>query len=157
MGSKEKSTIEVKIDDIDRTILMLLNDNGKLSNKEIADKVGLTVTPTYERIRRLERSGVIKRYRAVLDSKLMGNDLHVHCHITLKNHETESILDFEEKIIQLKEVVGCYNIAGDYDYTLHVAIADMDAYHEFIRGTLTSIKNIGNIQSAFVMKTMKGE
>lgn len=156
MASKEKSTIEIKIDEIDRIILLLLNDNAKLSNKEIADKVGLTVTPTYERIRRLERSGVIKRYRAVLDSKLMGKDLHVHCHITLKNHETASILDFEEKIIQLDEVVGCYNIAGDYDYTLHVEIEDMDAYHEFIRRTLTSIKNIGNIQSAFVMNTMKG-
>lgn len=157
MAQKEKSTFDIKIDEIDRTILMLLKDNGKLSNKEIADKVGLTVTPTYERIRRLERSGVIKRYRAVLDSKLMGKDLHVHCHITLKNHETESILDFEKKIILLDEVVGCYNIAGDYDYTLHVQIEDMDAYHEFIRRTLTSIENIGNIQSAFVMKTMKGE
>ncbi len=155
MPTKEKTTVDVKIDEIDQTILMLLNDNGKLSNKEVADKIGLTVTPTYERIRRLERSGVIKGYRAVLDSKLMGKDLHVHLHITLKNHETESILDFEEKIVQLEEVVGCYNIAGDYDYTLHVEISDMDAYHEFIRKTLTSIKNIGNIQSAFVMKMMK--
>ena len=92
MAPKEKTTMDMKIDEIDRTILMLLSDNGKLSNKEIADKIGLTVTPTYERIRRLERSGVIKRYRAVLDSKLLGNDLQVHCHITLKNHETESIL-----------------------------------------------------------------
>ena len=157
MAVKEKTTFEIKMDEIDRTILMLLKDNGKLSNKEIADKVGLTVTPTYERIRRLERSGVIKRYRAVLDSKLMGKDLHVHCHIKLKNHETESILDFEEKITGLTEVSACYNIAGDYDYTLHVEIADMDAYHEFIRKTLTSIKNIGNIESAFVMRTMKGE
>ena len=157
MISKEKSTIEIKMDDTDRMILMLLQDNAKLSNKEVADKIGLTVTPTYERIRRLERSGVIKRYCAVLDSKLMGKDLHVHCHITLKNHETESILDFEEKVVQLEEVVGCYNIAGDYDYTLHVEISDMDAYHEFMRKTLASIENIGNIQSAFVMNTMKGK
>lgn len=157
MASKEKSTIEIKIDEIDRMILMLLEDNAKLSNKEVADKVGLTVTPTYERIRRLERSGVIRGYRAVLNSKLMGKDLHVHCHITLKNHETDSILDFEEKIIQLDEVVGCFNIAGDYDYTLHVEVLDMDAYHEFIRRTLASIENIGNIRSAFVMNTMKGK
>lgn len=157
MPQKEKTTVEIKMDEIDRTILMLLKNNGKLSNKEIADKIGLTVTPTYERIRRLERDGVIKGYKAVLDSKLIGNKLHVHCHITLRNHETESIIDFEKKIVQLIEVVGCYNIAGDYDYTLDVEIADMDAYHEFVRKTLTSIKNIGNIQSAFVMKTMKRE
>ena len=66
-------------------------------------------------------------------------------------------MDFEEKIIQLDEVVGCYNIAGDYDYTLHVEVLDMDAYHEFIRKTLASIENIGNIRSAFVMNTMKGK
>lgn len=155
MHELEKESMEVKMDEIDRMILMLLSDNAKWTNKEIADKIGLSVTPTYERIRRLERSGVIKRYRAVLDSKLLGKELHVHCHITLKNHTRESILEFEEKIVALDEVVACYNIAGDYDYTLYVEIENMDAYHEFVRKTLTSIQNIGNIQSAFVMKTMK--
>lgn len=155
LSELEKVSMELKVDEIDRMILMLLSDNAKLANKEIADKVGLSVTPTYERIRRLERSGIIKRYRAVLDSKLLGKELHVHCHITLKNHTTASILDFEEKIVGLDEVVACYNIAGDYDYTLYVEIENMEAYHEFVRKTLTSIQNIGNIQSAFVMKTMK--
>lgn len=149
--------MEIKLDDIDRAILDLLEANGKMGNKELANEIGLTITPTYERVRRLERDGIIKGYRAIIDQKRIGKELHVHCHISLKNHSTDSIKEFEARIVELDEVVACYNIAGDYDYTLEVKIIDMDAYHNFIRNTLTSINNIGNIQSAFVMKTMKGE
>lgn len=149
--------MEIRLDDIDRAILNLLSTNGKMGNKELANEVGLTITPTYERVRRLEREGIIRGYKAIIDQKRIGKELHVHCHIRLKNHFTESIKEFEARIVELDEVVACYNIAGDYDYTLEVNIEDMDAYHNFIRSTLTSINNIGNIQSAFVMKTMKGE
>lgn len=149
--------MEIKLDDIDRAILDLLGTNGKMGNKELANEIGLTITPTYERVRRLERDGVIKGYRAIIDQKRIGKELHVHCHISLKNHFTDSIKEFEARIVELDEVVACYNIAGDYDYTLEVKTENMDAYHDFIRNTLSSINNIGNIQSAFVMKTMKGE
>jgi Lrp/AsnC family leucine-responsive transcriptional regulator len=147
--------MDIKLDEIDKTILELLTDNAKLSNKEIANKIGLTVTPTYERVRRLERLGIIKGYRAVLDSKLMGKELQVHCHVSLKDHATTLIQQFESKVVKLEQVSACYNIAGDYDYTLYVEVEDMDAYHNFLRSTLASIQNISNVQSAFVMKTMK--
>ncbi|MFT5778492.1 MAG: Lrp/AsnC family leucine-responsive transcriptional regulator [Crocinitomicaceae bacterium] len=147
--------MEIKLDELDKTILVLLTDNAKLSNKEIANKIGLTITPTYERVRRLERLGIIKGYRAMLDRKLMGKELQVHCHVSLKDHSTTLIQQFESKVIQLDQVSACYNIAGDYDYTLYVEVEDMDAYHNFLRSTLASIQNISNVQSAFVMKTMK--
>jgi Lrp/AsnC family leucine-responsive transcriptional regulator len=87
--SIEKTTMEIKLDDIDRAILNLLSANGKMGNKELASQVGLTITPTYERVRRLERDGIIKGYKATIDQKRIGKELHVHCHISLKNHFTD--------------------------------------------------------------------
>tara|TARA_B110000285_G_C14538196_1_gene343803 strand:+ start:23 stop:469 length:447 start_codon:yes stop_codon:yes gene_type:complete len=147
--------MSLKLDSTDKKILELLATNAKLGNKEIASEIGLTITPTYERVRRLERAGVIKSYRAMLDRKLMGKELQVHCHISLKDHETDLIRKFEEKIVVLEEVTACFNIAGDYDYTLYVEVEDMNAYHNFLRSTLAEVSNIANVQSAFVMRVMK--
>jgi len=147
--------MSLKLDSTDKKILELLAANAKMGNKEIANEIGLTITPTYERVRRLERAGVIKSYRAMLDRKLMGKELQVHCHVSLKEHSTNLIQNFEEKIISLEEVSACFNIAGDYDYTLYVEVEDMNAYHNFLRSTLAEVANIANVQSAFVMKVMK--
>ncbi|MDG1428202.1 MAG: Lrp/AsnC family transcriptional regulator [Crocinitomicaceae bacterium] len=147
--------MSIKLDSTDKIILRLLSEDGKLGTKEIAHEIGLTVTPTYERIKRLERNGVIKGYRAMLNRTLIGKELQVHCHISLKDHDTSLIQQFEKQIVSLEEVSGCFNIAGDYDYTLYVEVEDMNAYHSFLRSTLASIPNISNVESAFVMKVMK--
>ncbi len=146
----------VQLDAIDLQILDLLTKNGKLGNKEIAAVIGLSTTPTFERIKRLERKGIIKGYTAILDKKKIGKGLQVFCQVSLKSHNAEIIDGFEAEIIHLSEVSACYHIAGDFDYSLFIEVADMDEYQHFLKQKLANIPNIANVQTAFVMSTLKG-
>lgn len=146
----------VQLDAIDLQILELLTKNGKLGNKEIAAVIGLSTTPTFERIKRLERKGIIKGYTAILDKKKIGKGLQVFCQVSLKSHNAEIIDGFEAEIIHLSEVSACYHIAGDFDYSLFIEVADMDEYQHFLKQKLANIPNIANVQTAFVMSTLKG-
>lgn len=144
------------IDSIDKQIIQLLSVNAKLGTKEIASKIGLTVTPTFERIKRLERKGIIIGYNAKIDSKKIGKGLKVFCQVSLKSHNAEIIDGFEAEIVHLSEVSACYHIAGDFDYSLFIEVADMDEYQQFLKQKLANIPNIANVQTAFVMSTLKG-
>ncbi len=146
----------VQLDAIDLQILDLLTKNGKLGNKEIAAVIGLSTTPTFERIKRLERKGIIKGYTAILDKKKIGKGLQVFCQVSLKSHNAEIIDGFEAEIVHLSEVSACYHIAGDFDYSLFIEVADMDEYQHFLKQKLANIPNIANVQTAFVMSTLKG-
>lgn len=145
-----------ELDPIDSEILELLSKNGKLGNKEIAAKIGLSTTPTFERIRRLERKGIIKGYVAVLDKTKIGKGLKVFCQVSLKSHNLEIIEGFEKAVIHLNEVSACYHIAGDFDYSLFIEVTDMEEYQVFLKQKLANIPNIANVQTAFVMSTLKG-
>lgn len=145
-----------ELDPIDSEILELLSKNGKLGNKEIAAKIGLSTTPTFERIRRLERKGIIKGYVAVLDKTKIGKGLKVFCQVSLKSHNLEIIEGFEKAVIHLNEVSACYHIAGDFDYSLFIEVTDMEEYQIFLKQKLANIPNIANVQTAFVMSTLKG-
>ncbi len=145
-----------ELDAIDLEILELLSKNGKLGNKEIAAKIGLSTTPTFERIRRLERKGIIKGYVAVLDKSKIGKGLKVFCQVSLKSHNAEIIEGFEKEVVHLKEVSACYHIAGDFDYSLFIEVTDMEEYQVFLKQKLANIPNIANVQTAFVMSTLKG-
>ena len=145
-----------QIDAIDREILDLLLKNGKLGNKEIAAAIGLSTTPTFERIKRLERKGIIKGYVAVLDKTKIGKGLKVFCRVSLKSHNSEIIDAFEKEVVYLKEVSACYHIAGDFDYSLFIEVTDMEEYQIFLKQKLANIPNIANVQTAFVMSTLKG-
>ena len=146
----------VQLDAIDLQILDLLTKNGKLGNKEIAAAIGLSTTPTFERIKRLERKGIIKGYTAILDKKKIGKGLKVFCQVSLKSHNAEIIDGFEAEIIHLSEISACYHIAGDFDYSLFIEVSDMDEYQHFLKQKLANIPNIANVQTAFVMSTLKG-
>ena len=146
----------VQLDAIDLQILDLLTKNGKLGNKEIAAVIGLSTTPTFERIKRLERKGIIKGYTAILDKKKIGKGLKVFCQVSLKSHNAEIIDGFEAEIVHLSEVSACYHIAGDFDYSLFIEVSDMDEYQHFLKQKLSNIPNIANVQTAFVMSTLKG-
>jgi Lrp/AsnC family transcriptional regulator, leucine-responsive regulatory protein len=152
---KENYSPEYQLDQIDEQILALLVENAKLGSKEIAAHVGLTVTPTYERIRRLEKRGFIKSYKAVLDKKKLGKNLTVLCNVQLKSHAAELLESFESQVIELQEVTSCYHIAGNFDYLLIIEIEDMDEYAEFLKGKLASIPHIATVQSSFVMRALK--
>jgi len=152
---KEKKELAAQLDEIDFLIVALLEDNAKLNTKEIAEKVGLSNTPTYERIKRLEKLGIIRNYRAIIDKKKLGYSLTVLCNVQLKSHASEYLEEFEQEIIKLKEVVTCYHIAGHFDYLLKVEITDMEEYAVFIKDKLAKIPHIATVQSSFVMRTLK--
>ncbi len=143
------------LDTIDLRILNLLQLNAKLTNKEIAQKVNLSPTPVFERIKKLEKSGYIEKYVAVLNADLLDKSLTVFCNITLKEHTKSIGNQFVSDIKSLKEVTECYNISGDYDFLLKIQVANMKAYQNFVLNRLGEIKNIGSAHSTFVMGTIK--
>lgn len=154
---KENSSFEYILDPIDEQILQLLKKNAKLGSKEIAASVGLSVTPTYERIRRLEKRGFIKGYVTILDKRKQGKSLSVLCNVQLKSHAAEFLDSFESEVIKLEEITSCYHIAGNFDYLLMIEVRDMDEYAQFLKGKLASIPHIATVQSSFVMRALKEE
>tara|TARA_R110002072_G_scaffold303031_1_gene491516 strand:- start:15359 stop:15805 length:447 start_codon:yes stop_codon:yes gene_type:complete len=147
--------MDEKLDKIDLAILELLKEDAKQGNKSIAEQIGLTITPTYERIKRMERVGIIEGYSARLNKHKVGKKLQVFCQVSLKEHSLELLETFEHEVVEFKEVSICYHTAGDYDYTLLVEVLDMEEYENFLRYKLTCIRYIGNVQSSFVMRVIK--
>jgi len=143
------------LDHIDLKLLEILQSNGKLTTKEIAKQVNLSPTPVYERIRRLERDGVIEKYIALVKAEKVGKGLTVFCDITLKEHTKEIGHQFVKEIMSLKHVSECYNISGDYDFRLKIMVKDMKHYQNFVLNDLGSISNIGSAHSTFVMGVIK--
>jgi len=145
----------VVLDEIDLRLLKMLQTNSSLTTKELAVKVNLSTTPVFERVKKLEKSGFIKSYVAVLDAEKLNKGLMVFCNITLKEHTREIGNQFVEDIVSLSEVVECYNISGDYDFLLKILVKDMKEYQNFVLNHLGSVKNIGSAQSTFVMGEIK--
>jgi len=145
------------MDAIDKKILMLLQQDAKLNTKEIAVKVGLSVSPTFERIKKLEQKKYIKNYVALLDAEKIGKSISVYCQVTLAVHSRELIDEFKKQILVLKEVTGCFHVSGNYDFLLKVAVNDMNEYQKFVIDKLSVIKGISNVQSSFVMEEIKND
>lgn len=143
------------LDSIDQQIITLLQSNGKMNNKEVANKIGLSVTPTFERIKRLERIGVIQGYAALINRKAIGKDLKVVCQVSLKSHEKDGIDVFENAIKELSEVSHAYHVAGATDYMLTIEVANMEVYQDFLKNQLARIPHIGQVNSSFVMSELK--
>ncbi|MCM5661959.1 Lrp/AsnC family transcriptional regulator [Galbibacter mesophilus] len=143
------------LDQIDLKLLELLQENGKLTTKEIAQQVNLSPTPVYERIRRLERDGIIKKYVALIEAEKVGKGLIVFCDVTLKEHTKAIGNRFVQEIMSLKYVSECYNISGDHDFRLKIVVRDMKHYQDFVINDLGSIKNIGSAHSTFVIGIIK--
>lgn len=147
----------IKFDNTDRDILMYLQEDAKLTTKELAGRLNLSPTPVYERVKRLENEGVIKKYVAQVDREKVGKGLMVLCNIRLKEHEQMAGAKFVKQIIELPEVVECLNISGDYDFLIKVVVGDMREYQSFIMNKLASLENIGSTQSIFVMGEIKND
>jgi len=140
----------------DIAILREVQINAKITVKELSEKINLSPTPTFERLKKLEKEGYITGYHAKLDIKKLGLSLMVMCNVSLKIHQKDFIEKFQEEIIRFDEVKECYHIAGMYDYLLKIVVKDMDAYQLFVSKKLASLENIGNVQSSFVMIELKG-
>ena len=141
-----------KIDDVDLKILRILQNDSKKTTKEIAQLLNLTASPVYERIKRLETKGYIKKYVAILDKVLLNKPVVAVCMVSLRYHNEGFIDKFENKIKEIKEIQECYHMAGKVDFILKINLESLNAYHEFVRLKLSKIDNIGVLESSFVLK-----
>lgn len=143
------------LDKTDLKIIHLLQKDAKMKIKEIAHELGMTNTPIFDRIKKLEKSGVITGYSATISKEKVGLHLVAFCSITLDKHNEQNISQFETEIRNLEEVIECYHIAGMVDYLLKVVANDMIEYQSFIAKKLAALENIGRVQSSFVMTAIK--
>ena len=143
------------LDETDRKILRILQCNSDLTVKELAAKLHLSTSPTFERQKRLERDGYIERYMAVVNPHKVGNGIMVLCNIRLKQHSQELIQEFMDVVQNLEEITECYNTSGDYDFLIKVYAHDMKSYQQFMLNTLGTINCIGSLHSIFVIDETK--
>lgn len=144
-----------QLDEIDIRILSLLQDDSRLTNKELAAKIHLSPTPTFERVKRLEREGYITKYMAVLDAEKINRGFVAFCYISMKQHSFENSQRIMEAVQNIPEIVECYNISGDYDFMLKIYVSDMKAYQEFVLRILGDLDCIGSLNSSFVLGEVK--
>ncbi|MBT8294938.1 MAG: Lrp/AsnC family transcriptional regulator [Gramella sp.] len=140
---------------MDKKILKHLQEDSKKTNKEISNDLGLSVTAVYERIRKMEKSGVIKQYVALLDPDKIEKGFMVLCQIKLIQHKKNFLNQFEKEVTSLPEVIECFHVSGDFDYILKVLVKDMDAYREFLVTKLTTLDHIGSTKSIFTINNVK--
>ncbi|WP_438964046.1 Lrp/AsnC family transcriptional regulator [Winogradskyella sp.] len=142
-------------DEIDRKLLALLQNDSKQTNKALSIKLGLSVTAVYERVKKLESSGVINNYVALVNKKKVNKGFMAFCHVKLVKHSQDFVVKFEREVAKLEEVLECYHISGDYDYLLKVLVQDMEAFREFMVKKLTRIDHIGSTHSMFMISEVK--
>lgn len=145
----------MKLDQKDLKILKFLQRDSKMTNKEISNNLKLSVTAVFERIKRLERKGIISKYVAIVAPGKVEKDFMVFCQIKLIQHTKAYLTRFEKEAAKLDEVLECYHVSGEYDYILKILVKDMPAYREFMVTKLTSLDHIGSTQSTFVINPVK--
>lgn len=143
------------IDNTDIQILEILQKDAKTKMKDIADTVGMTITPVYERIKKMERNGIIENYTISVNPKSLGYQLVAYCSVTLKEHSKDNLRKFEIGVQDLYQVLECNHLSGNFDYLLKVVVRNMEDYQFFISHQLAALDNIGQVQSYFVMKAIK--
>ncbi|MCQ2375862.1 MAG: Lrp/AsnC family transcriptional regulator [Salinivirgaceae bacterium] len=143
------------LDETDILILRELQQNSRLTNKELAARIHLSTTPTFERTRRLERDGYIKLYTAIIDADRIDRGFTVLCNISTNNIFKDKIEDFREQVSKWDEVTECFNVSGEFDFVMKVSVSSMKAYQEFIINKVGAIQYISKIQSTFIMDTLK--
>ena len=144
-----------KMDATDKKLLELMQIDSKKTTKELSGKLNLSVTAVYERIKKLEREGVISKYVAILDRNKVEKAFVVFCHIKLIQHTKDFVTTFESEVVKLNEVLECFHVSGDYDYILKVHVKDMDEFREFMVTKLTGLKHIGSTHSSFMIGEVK--
>jgi Lrp/AsnC family transcriptional regulator, leucine-responsive regulatory protein len=142
-------------DEIDKKLLLFLQEDSKQTTKELSYKLGLSVTAVYERIRKMENIGVISKYVAILDRQKINRNFIVLCHVKLTQHKKEYVLQFEKEIMNLQEVTECFHVSGDYDYILKIGVKDMEDYRNFMLSKLTTLQHIASTHSSFMISEVK--
>ncbi len=145
--------VTIKLDRIDRHILVLMQRNGRISNLELAEQVGLSPTPCSRRVKRLEESGIVDRHITLLKAEALGLDLTVMIGIAMDRHTPDRFESFERKVAEFPEVLECSIVTGQTaDYLLKVVVRDMQHYEQFLLGQLTRLEGVSGVHSSFVLR-----
>lgn len=146
----------MQLDEKDKKLLLLLQEDSKRTTKALASALNLSVTAVFERVKKLEKQKVIKQYVALVDKAKVNRDFIVLCHVKLVQHRKEYISYFEKEIVKFPEVMECFHVSGDYDYILKICVKDIQDYREFMVTKLTGLEHIASTQSSFTIKEVKG-
>lgn len=144
-----------KIDSIDRRIVSALQEDGRITTQELADRVGLSASPCARRVRLLEEAGIIKGYVAVVDQARVGLPISVFASIKLERQREEELDRFSQAIMRWPEVADCYLMTGRQDYLLRIVMPDLEAYERFLKEKLTRLKGVASIESSFALGQIK--
>ena len=143
----------MELDRYDRRILEVLQEEGRISNQELADRIGLSPSPCLRRVKALEEGGVLTAYRALVDSRKLGLTLMALIYISMDRHTPDRFANFDAKVKELPEVLECLLVTGqDADYQLKVIVRDMDAYQELLLNKITRIQGVTGVHSSFVLR-----
>jgi Lrp/AsnC family leucine-responsive transcriptional regulator len=153
--AKTQRKSQYRLDGIDRRILSALQEDGRLTIAELAERVGLSASPCHRRVRILEDEGIIERYVAVLDQRAVGLPVSVFVSIKLESQREDALAKFAKAIAPWPEILECYLMTGPRDYLLRVVVADLAAYETFLKTKLTRLSGIGSIESSFALEQVK--
>lgn len=145
----------IDLDAHDLKILAALQENGRLTNNELAEQVGLSASPCWRRVKRLEAEGVIRGYQAVFDQRRLGLGVTVFVSVSIERNDTAAHQAFEQAVVRLPEVVACHIVGGQHDFLLQIVVEDLDAYAAFALHTLGQLPGVREIHSSFVLKEVK--
>ena len=145
------------LDKLDYKILNILQEDNTIAIKDLAERIGLSFTPTYERVKSLKNNGIIKKYVAIVDREKVGYELVAYCNVTIKNKSVEILRDFEEKLNKCPEIVEVVSVAGVYDYMIKIVTKNIKEYNDFVEKTFTNYPHIGDYHSSIVLCTVKEE
>ena len=145
----------MELDRYDLHILKILQHDSRISMQDLGAQIGLSHTPCWRRVKKLEEHGVIIKQVALLNSKNLDLDVNVFVHVTLRQHHENALNRFEEAVSQLTEVVECYTVSGETDFLLRVVVKDVEAYEKLLKGTLLQLPEVGNLSSTFALRQVK--
>ena len=145
------------LDKLDYKILNILQEDNTIAIKDLAERIGLSFTPTYERAKSLKNNGIIKKYVAIVDREKVGYELVAYCNVTIKNKSVEILRDFEEKLNKCPEIVEVVSVSGVYDYMIKIVTKNIKEYNDFVEKTFTNYPHIGDYHSSIVLCTVKEE
>ncbi|HKK24827.1 MAG TPA: Lrp/AsnC family transcriptional regulator [Gracilimonas sp.] len=147
----------IKLDQTDKKIIQVLQKEGRMANNELAKRIGLTTTPTLERVRRLEREGVIEGYSAKINKDSVGRGFNAFVKVTLKVHQLNLMEEFTSAVEEIPEILACYHTTGDGDFLLHVVAKDTRDYEQLMRNKLTTLPDVERLHTSIVLNTIKDQ
>tara|TARA_R110002049_G_scaffold257009_1_gene432426 strand:+ start:164 stop:670 length:507 start_codon:yes stop_codon:yes gene_type:complete len=145
----------IKFDSVDRNIIQVLQQEGRIANKELSERIGLTTTPTLERVRRLEREGIIEGYAAKVNKESVGRGFVAFVKVTLKVHQLNLLEEFTSAIREIPEILACYHTTGDGDFLLQVVAKNTKDYEQLMRNKLTTLPDVERLHTSIVLNTIK--